>query len=137
MSKAGHLLAFALTVLLPGNLLAQGEREAYVCLDRAVNGFVASDPSGNNFRPSEIIPTSFTMVRFNQTLVVKRPDRFEETYACYARWSRKPHLLDCTEKFSHISFDVMSGRYSRADIYGFIDNSPDSMLVAYGICQRM
>ncbi len=109
-------------------------KEAFVCSEQQTAGFHSNKQGG--YANTTFNNLGSTIVKENNIITVKRGNE-TTTYECRTPWKIKTNLLECTEQFYIFAFDTELLRYSRAEVFGYVANSTDSLSISYGDCQRL
>ena len=112
-------------------IAAAQEREAFACVEHDTGGFKWEN---DKFAPTRFRQAQFTFVRQGGVIVLKKRG-VEDRYECAPLWGRAD-LIRCTDETNVYVIDMKRLRFSRANLYAYVDNSDDSLVVAYGDCQR-
>jgi len=108
-------------------------KEVFACIEHQSGGFEVENR--DRLKLTAFQPVGFTMVRAGNKLSVRRLN-WTTIYSCRNVWNRE-NILQCAEDFYFIVFDTKGLRFTRAQMYSYIDNSKDGLLITYGDCQRL
>jgi hypothetical protein len=124
----------ACAALTASTIATQAEDAAYACVTTDNVGFIYNESTKRRDQ-TPFHDTKFTAILRDNVMTLKE-DGKEEVYRCEAPWSNFPHLLQCAEEFYFLVFDLKSMRFTRSLMYGYVNDSSDTLHIMYGDCQK-
>lgn len=120
--------------LTASTFVAQADDAAYACVTTDNVGFIYNE-SRKRREQTVFHDQKFTAMLRGDVMTIKVEGK-EEVYRCEAPWAHSPHLIQCAEEFYFITFDLQSLRFARSMMYGYINDSSDTLHIMYGDCQK-
>jgi hypothetical protein len=119
--------------MMVGTTASLAQEAAYACVSANNTGFALN--ANNTLEQTNFVDTKFTAIHRGNQLTL-RVDGKDEVYTCEAPWANSPHILQCAEAFYFVTFDMNTLRFVRSLMYGYINDSRDTLHIMYGDCQK-
>jgi hypothetical protein len=117
---------------------ADAQERMYACSMAAVTGF--NQDKGTQRRVARSLTERRFLLKFdgNRALIKfsGEPNALEVAYSCTRPFNGSPMVYHCNSYFNALAFDEKLLRFTYSSLYGYVDDSSDSIAVSYGDCQK-